>query len=157
MGDGIKALAMPITHNFLQIASQLRNARRRVSTRSAKTIRQTAALQILSWAKLDYSDRSEGGADAAGNKWKPLDPETPRRKRGGTAIGIDKGLQLASMDSAVEGNAAVARANQQYSEHFDKKRPIIFPNIITKDRKQELVDLIDITIENEIRKEKDID
>lgn len=119
-------------------------------------------VQLLSFAKLDYVTKGRGGTGTDGITWKPLAESTIKAKarkgsakrnrkrtrtksgkarpgKGANQIGVDSGLQLASMAPGfrgddgkggnfleVLGNQVTVGVNRTYSEHFDRERPI-FP------------------------------
>lgn len=119
---------MGIRSNIPQVSAQIRQAAAHVEATAGPAVLKVVGIQLLAWAKVDYVSRSRGKADAAGNKWRPIKPETvdnrnrrlaafkalktrdSRRRflqnaRGkGFQIGVDRGLLLASLQLAGKGN-----------------------------------------------------
>lgn len=74
--------------------------------------------------KEDFMEKASHRKGAWGSPWKPIAPSTIQRK-GHDIIGIDTGKMQKSLRVTKNNRGITAEYRQDYSKHFDAKRPIL--------------------------------
>lgn len=154
-------MGFKLSHTIVQLKKDAEAAAKKLEEQDAlKDIYQVLGIQLLSFAQLDYREKSRGGGGSDGSTWKPITAATQKAKqrRGRkqpAAIGIDTGLQLNSAQpqfKASDGKGGnvfnvdplqgvTVGFGREYSEFFDEKRKLM-PDVLPQEWRDALDELV---------------
>ena len=114
-----------LTIQFPDLKRLVDDAQRRLDDERDEILQQLG-VTLLRFAQQDYTTKSGGGTGTDGITWKKLAPSTLAARGGRTEIGLQSGLQRASLGLGRSDPGGVTVGyGRSYSPFFDDVRPLL--------------------------------